>query len=288
MAYQICVFHNNKVHGPFSIEQVRQLIAKGRISKGTPIKVGEEDWIPAVQNGMLYNKRGNPIAPQNMPSTVPPVQQEPNPKKVVLPQTPPPIVVDDPLNKYRQKQEAEAKPKARGGWSPDYLVICISVSFGIFAGIMLGYYLGQYNPLFGGINAWGEPHSPARDFLARQHMVLFGFLFAVLGLVFGLLPPKGQIVMIAIPVVVVLFFVLVVIGGLLVSAASKQSHQTSDMRERIKQEHPMENPDRVIEAQHNFEEGIKQILNGGLVSDPDIIDRRNRHYQAEKPGSRLP
>ena len=47
MTQNIYVFLDDTVHGPFSIQQVRQLIAKGKVRKDTQIRIGEDPWAVA-------------------------------------------------------------------------------------------------------------------------------------------------------------------------------------------------------------------------------------------------
>lgn len=51
----------------------------------------------------------------------------------------------------------------------------IYIRFGII-GVVLGFFLSQYFPVWGGILALGEPFSPARIRLAAGHMIVFGLL----------------------------------------------------------------------------------------------------------------
>lgn len=57
---------------------------------------------------------------------------------------------------------------------------------GVVAGSILGYYAGQHFPFWGGLNTLGEPYSPARDVLGRNHALAFGVIggLAALGSTF--------------------------------------------------------------------------------------------------------
>jgi len=174
-------------------------------------------------------------------------------------------------------------PKSRLA-GPGIKPYCIAVGIigGALCGAVFGAYAGIYFPFWGGINTFGEPGSPARDVLARNHLLVFGLLAAVLGGLAGFFiapkPTDPRSTGLTIAILFTLTFV-VAFFGLLFHLARAGAYWDSLGRSAIP---PTLDPVRVEKAQQALKSELAEIASGQHIDGP--INLR----PGENPGDRFP